>query len=222
MYTNYTSHLTLSLFLCSPIINYSTLTLSWMDSLDGYSRMIMFLQATSNRADTMLRPFQKGVMEFGLPSRVRMDKGGENVLVAQYIMLECPERGGGRGSVIVGRSIHNQRIERLWRNLFSGCISFFYYFFYFLEDCGLLHVNDELDVYALKYAFLPIIQEQLHSFRSGWSQHSMRTENNHTPMQLWVAGLLEKNREISQHPAITETDAVSVSVPYCYYDNAYN
>ena len=49
-------------------------------------------------------------------------------------------------------------------------------------------MNDELDVYALKYAFLPIIQEQLDSFRSGWSRHSMRTENNHTPIYSTMGG----------------------------------
>ncbi len=61
----------------------------------------------------MLTAFQGEISEFGLPSRVRMDKGGENVHVAQY-MLEHPKRVIGRDSVIVGRSVHNQRIERLW------------------------------------------------------------------------------------------------------------
>ena len=58
--------------------------------IDGYSRMVVFLQASNNNcADTILRAFRAGVTKFGLPSRVRMDKGGENVLVAQY-MLEHP------------------------------------------------------------------------------------------------------------------------------------
>ena len=188
------------------------------EGIDGYSRLIMFLKAaTNNRADTMLHSFQ-GVAEFGLPCRVQMDKGGENMLVAQY-MLEHPHRGVGQGSAIVGRSIHNQRIECLWKDLFSGCISYFYFFFYFLEDCGLLQINDDLNIYAVQYAFLPIIQQQLDSFRLGWSHHSMRTENNRSPMQLWVSGLLEINCHLPAHPARTGT--MTVSCLFLYYIEYY-
>ena len=69
--------------------------------IDGHSRLTMFLQAsTNNRADTMFRAFRSGISEFGLPCRVRMDKGGENVQVAQY-MLERDDRGLERGSIIL-------------------------------------------------------------------------------------------------------------------------
>ena len=65
--------------------------------IDGYSRLILYLQGCSNnRADTVLQCFHEAVNQFGLPSRIRSDKGGENVLVARF-MLEHPERGQKEG-----------------------------------------------------------------------------------------------------------------------------
>ena len=75
-------------------------------SIDGYSRLITFLSiATNNRAENLLQSFVGAVEEFGLPSKVRMDLGGENTLVATY-MIE--HRGSERGSAITGKSVHNQ------------------------------------------------------------------------------------------------------------------
>ena len=104
--------------------------------IDGYSRVVTHLRAaTNNSALTAFLAFTQGVESYGLPSRVRTDYGGENVLIAEH-MVE--RRGAGRGSIIMGRSVHNQRIERLWRDLFAGCVSYFYYLFYFLEGESLL------------------------------------------------------------------------------------
>lgn len=59
--------------------------------------MIVFLQCnTNNRAATVLRLFQGATKMYGLPSRVRSDKGGENVMVALY-MMNHPVRGPDRG-----------------------------------------------------------------------------------------------------------------------------
>ena len=90
--------------------------------IDGFSRRIVYLHASSNnRAETVLNLFHRAVMECGWPSRVRSDRGGENVEVARAMITV---RGVGRRNHITGSSVHNQRIERLWRDTFR-CVGHF-------------------------------------------------------------------------------------------------
>ena len=85
--------------------------------IDGYSRLPVYLKvASNNKATTVLKCFVEAVTQYGLPSRVRCDKGGENNLVSQFMLCQ-PNRGPGRRSCITGRRVHNQRIERLWQDL---------------------------------------------------------------------------------------------------------
>ena len=161
--------------------------------IDGYSRLPVYLKASSNnQAETVLLCFLDAVGQFGLPSRVRCDRGGENVRVSEF-MLNHPERGPGRGSCITGRSVHNQRIERLWRDVFTGCISLFYSLFYMLEDNGLLDPSNDADLFALQYVFIPRINHQLDVFRQSYSHHRLRTAGNQSPLQLWIRGITQES-----------------------------
>ena len=103
-------------------------------AIDGFSRLIVYLHcSTNNRSDTVLNLFNEALEQYGVPSRIRTDKGGENVLCWDR-MVEL--RGEGRGSYITGSSVHNQRIERLWRDLWNAVACDFYYTFQAMEDQG--------------------------------------------------------------------------------------
>ncbi len=69
--------------------------------------------------------FNDATQEYGIPKRVRSDKGGENVKV-------CYFNGYGPTEVshLAGSSKHNQRIERLWRDVFRCVLSTFHELFY--------------------------------------------------------------------------------------------
>lgn len=80
--------------------------------IDGFSRQIIYLEClNNNKAHSVLTLFQEGISDYLIPSRVRDDRGMENIEVAKFMLNT---RGLNRGSFIAGISIHNQRIERLW------------------------------------------------------------------------------------------------------------
>lgn len=76
-----------------------------------------------------------------------------------------------------GRSVNNQRIERLWRDVYQQVVFKYYNLFYGWEDRGLLDVENQLHILALHTVFLPKINENLEVFARGgtFTKFQLRT-----------------------------------------------
>ena len=157
--------------------------------MDGYSRIPVYLYCSNNnRANTVLKLFREAIAKYGLPSRIRIDKGGENVDVSMYL-LDHPLRGPNRCTVIVDKSVHNQIIERLWRDVYEGVASFYHSLFTHLESVNMLNADNDLHLFCLHMVFIPRINKHLKSWQEAWVKHPLRTEHNLSPEQLWTIGL---------------------------------
>ena len=166
--------------------------------IDGYSRHIVYLNASdNNRAQTVLGQFTVAARKYGWPSRVRSDHGGENIDVARAMIMS---RGPGRASHISGASVHNQRIERLWRDTFRCVCHTFYALFYEMEACNLLNPICDKHLFCLHFVYLPRINMQLNRFMEGWNNHPLRTEHGLTPSQLWTRGLCIASSSVIDQP----------------------
>ena len=115
----------------------------------------------------------------------------ENFKVAQF-MLE--QRGVDRGSMITGSSVHNCRVERTHRDVYSGVLCFFARIFARLEDRGVLDPLNELHLFALHFTYIPRINKCLEEFKNQWENHPLSSEGNRSPLQLFTSGMLENEQ----------------------------
>ena len=168
--------------------------------IDGYSRTVTFLHASdNNRMNTVGDLFGEAVEAWGWPARVRADHGGENLMVKRMM-----EQARGLSSItyhldpanchaslvniqrpfVQGPSVRNQRIERLWGTLQDWATNDYRGAFAQLEADGHLDRNNAVELWCLHFCYLPMINRALKQFVQSHNNHSLRTENYLTPLEL--------------------------------------
>jgi len=142
---------------------------------------------TNNKASSALLVFIESIKEFGVSSRIRLDGGTEFNHVETLMNVL---NGENRGTVMRGQSVHNQRIERLWRDVFCKVLSRFYKIFLHMESHNILDKSDVIHMYSLHYVYGTRIQKSLNDWISAHNNHPIRTEKNQSPKMLWYGGSL--------------------------------
>ena len=183
--------------------------------IDGFSRTIVFLKCSdNNRATTLLDCFTKATQMYDMPHKVRTDCGGENTEIWRTMI----QHYSSPSAVLTGSSVHNERIERLWRDVTRSVSSVFIEAFHHLEGQGKLDPLNRVDVFCLHYVYLPLINKTLEEFMESWNNHPLSTEHNYTPTQLYCQGVLQFHPFIPQssnnstHQIPSPHDIVTVSL----------
>ncbi|KAJ8310052.1 hypothetical protein KUTeg_011917 [Tegillarca granosa] len=160
-------------------------------AIDGYSRLIPFMRAsTYNTSKAAACFFVEGVKNYGVPSRVRADNGTEYVDTGRFIV---EVNGEDRWSFLTGPSVHNQRMERLWRDVYMKVIDTYYKLFLYMEEEKVLDIGNDTQKWVLQFVFTQRIDTALKEWMVIHNNHKIRTENNKTPNMLWFQSLLESD-----------------------------
>ena len=101
-------------------------------------------------------------------------------------------RKGGFGcrAVVTGPTIHNQRIERLWRDFRRIVIQLYQRLFPHMEDSGMLDINNQVHLFCLHYIFKARVNDALKQFVQARNSRPISGECNRSPNQLVITGLL--------------------------------
>ncbi|OBZ70899.1 hypothetical protein A0H81_09541, partial [Grifola frondosa] len=156
--------------------------------IDGFCRTVTGLRASvNNSASTVLDVFIEAVEHYGVPSRVRGDRGGENVAVSVWMILR---RGPNRASFMWGSSTHNTRIERLWVEVGRQFCREWRVFFTRLERLHQLDRTNPHHLWLLHSLFLDSINADCQSFQVDWNAHPISGSDTHdqSPNDMRILG----------------------------------
>ena len=147
--------------------------------------------STNNRASTVLNMFINAILEHGVPSRVRGDRGGENRDVSILMILLW---GLDRASFMWGSSV----FEHLWVEVGWQFARAWKAFFRRLERLHLLDRCNTHHLWLLHFIFLEAINSDCLEFQNDWNSHPISgAGHNQSPNVIFFTNLPHSNLKYS-------------------------
>lgn len=153
-------------------------------AIDGYSRRVLWLKIARSNNDPRITASH--YLDYckqigGVPRAIRIDCGTENVRLSDLqkaFRLIHQDSMAGDHSVITGRSVANQRIERWWGILRHFGLQYWINLFKDLVDSAVYSPADNLQLQAFRFSFKDVLQQELNKIAEAWNIHNMRPVNN--------------------------------------------
>lgn len=147
-------------------------------AIDGFSRKIMWMHLGNTNRDgaTVLHFYLKcGLSTGGIPKFIRVDGGTENRLMLRvHAILRETEDNGLPNPYFIGRSVHNQRIERWWLFLRTHFTQFWMEVFTEMVNLQIYDSSKEIDYQLLQFCFTPVLRNNLKDVVDYWNGHKVR------------------------------------------------
>ena len=147
-------------------------------AMDGFSRKIAWLYVgNSNRNSSIVLRFYLSYIQSikGIPKILRTDGGTENSLMLKVHTVLHEHIGNRHPCCIVGRSVHNQRIERFWGYLRQHFTQRWIDLFHELLRENLYNPNDQINYELLQFCFTGILSKEIIDISEGWNYHRVRS-----------------------------------------------
>ncbi|KZS93702.1 hypothetical protein SISNIDRAFT_465883 [Sistotremastrum niveocremeum HHB9708] len=92
---------------------------------------------------------------------------------------------GGHYAFLRGRSVHNVRIERLWRDIGKTTLAPFAAVFRLLRQNGLFVLENRIHRVAMILVYQPRVQASLDEATRTWNHHALSSERHRSPKAIW-------------------------------------
>lgn len=146
-------------------------------AIDGFSRKLLWLSVgnTNRNSSTILHFYLSYLKSIGgIPKLLRSDAGTENSLMLDVHAYIHEYIGSDHRPYIIGRSVHNQRIERFWGYLRSHFTQFWMDLFHDMLKENLYNPNNEIQFQLLQFCFMHILVDQIKEVQDTWNHHRVR------------------------------------------------